>query len=150
MSNSNKGRDLPTSPDQMFCFAVYSASHVINRAYAPHLKALGLTYPQYIALTFLWQSDGQSVGALSKQMRMETSTLTPLLKRLEGLGHIRRERGLDDERQVFVHLTKTGAALKRKAPEITACMVDATGFELEALDALVASLNELRDTLGTA
>ena len=76
-----------TRPDVLF--AIYSASHVINRAYAPHLKALGLAYPQYIALTFLWENDGQSVGALTKKMRMEASTLAPRLKRLEMMGHIR-------------------------------------------------------------
>jgi len=88
MSKVKSSPALPISPDQMFCFAVYSASHVINRAYAPHLKALGVTYPQYIALTFLWENNGQSVGALTKKMRMQASTLTPLFKRLEVMGHI--------------------------------------------------------------
>jgi len=142
--------DLPTQADEMFCFATYSAAHVINRAYAPLLKPLDLTYPQYITLTLLWEQDNQSVGQLSKRLRMESSTLTPLLKRLEKLGHVIRKRGTEDERQVFVHLTKTGRALKNHAPEITACMVASTGLELDELRGLIAELNRLSNNLATA
>lgn len=75
--------DIPTRAQDIFCFAFYGATHAINRAYAPILKPLGLTYPQYITLTMLWEQDGQGVGELASQLRMESSTLTPLIKRLE-------------------------------------------------------------------
>ena len=140
-------QDLPTKAEDMFCFATYSAAHVINRAYAPLLKPLGLTYPQYITLTLLWELDGQSVGQLSRHLRMESSTLTPLLKRLEKLGHVVRRRGTYDERQVFIHLTDTGRLLKQKAPEITACMVKSTGLEMEDLQMLVTRLHTLSENL---
>lgn len=138
---------LPSRAEDMFCFSVYSASHVINRAYAPLLRPLGLTYPQYIALTFLWELDGLGVGDLSRRLKMESSTVTPLLKRLQQLGHIERKRGTEDERQVFVYLTKSGKALKNEAPRITACMVESTGLEPKALDQLVTTLGRLTDNL---
>ena len=141
--------DLPTRPEEMFCFAVYSASHVINRAYAPLLKPLGLTYPQYIALTCLWEQDGLSVGELSARLMMESSTLTPLLKRLEKLGHVERRRGTQDERKVFVRLQESGKALKQQAPEVTGCMIGATGMEVRQLDTIVSLLDRLKQNLIT-
>lgn len=137
----------PTKADELFCFSVYSAAHVINRAYTPLLKPLGLTYPQYITLTLLWEEDGQSVGHLAKRLKMESSTLTPLLKRLERLGSVTRKRGVEDERQVFVHLTESGRALQKHAPRITECLISATGLDMERLEALVATLGELTENL---
>lgn len=143
--------DLPTNvlakADELFCFSVYSAAHVINRAYTPLLKPLGLTYPQYITLTLLWEEDGQSVGQLAKRLKMESSTLTPLLKRLEKLGSVTRKRGVEDERQVFVFLTESGKVLQEHAPRITECLISATGLDMERLEALVATLGELTENL---
>ncbi|MCR9137487.1 MAG: MarR family transcriptional regulator [Alphaproteobacteria bacterium] len=147
MSAKPKPAKLPSRADDMFCFSVYSASHVINRAYAPLLRPLGLTYPQYIALTFLWEQDGLGVGDLSRRLKMESSTVTPLLKRLQQLGHIERKRGTEDERQVFVTLTESGKALKDKAPRITACVVESTGLEPTVLEDLVTTLSRLTDNL---
>ncbi|MEM7210876.1 MAG: MarR family transcriptional regulator [Pseudomonadota bacterium] len=146
----NDDSTLPTHANEMFCHAVYTASHVINRAYAPHLKPLGLTYPQYITLTLLWATDGQKVGDLAQQLRMESSTLTPLLKRLEAQGLVERRRSPKDERQVQVHLTDEGAALKNKAPEITACMVADTGLSIAELDQMTNLLGRLSESLSNA
>jgi len=143
MTTQTSTADLPSHPDEMICFAVYRTAHAINRAYAPLLKPLGLTYPQYITLTFLWDEDGMGVGTLSRRLQMETSTLTPLLKRLEKLGHIVRKRGVEDERTVFVHLTKSGRALQQHASHITACLIEATGMTADALHQTVAQLNQL-------
>jgi len=140
---------LPTKADEMFCFAVYSASHMINRAYAPMLKDLGLTYPQYITLTMLWEQDAQTVGALSKRLNMDSNTLTPLLKRLEKLGHLTRARDPKDERRVIVRLTRSGRALQNHAPEIVRCMVEATGMTPAELDELVNTLGALSAALRT-
>lgn len=147
MTRNSPRADLPTTADEMFCFAVYAASHAINRTYSPLLRPLGLTYPQYITLTFLWQTDGLSVGDLSKRLKMESSTMTPLLKRLEQLGHIERQRSSKDERLVFVFLTESGKALKKRAPEITACMIDSTSFGLDQLHDLVTTLSQLTGNL---
>lgn len=139
--------DLPTKTDELFCFSVYNAAHLINRTYTPLLKPLGLTYPQYITLTLLWEQDGQSVGQLAGRLKMESSTLTPLLKRLEKLGAVSRKRGTDDERQVFVHLSEMGRKLQEHAPRITQCVISATGIEIGQLQQLVATLNELTENL---
>lgn len=137
--------NLPNTPDHMICFALYTASHAINRVYVPLLNDLGLTYPQWITLMFLWQQDDQTVGDLSSKLHMQTNTLTPLLKRLETLGHIKRTRGKKDARQVIISLTQTGKNLQTHAPAVTRCVIDSTGFDLPMLGNLVSVLSALRD-----
>ncbi|MEO1106608.1 MAG: MarR family winged helix-turn-helix transcriptional regulator [Pseudomonadota bacterium] len=139
--------DIPKQADDLFCFGVYTASHAINRAYSPHLKKLGLTYPQYITLTLLWECDGQKINTLAKKLGMETSTLTPLVKRLENLGHVIRSRSQTDGRAVEVFLTEQGLALKHKAPEITSCMIEQTRLDKSELQKLQTLLFRLRDGL---
>ena len=139
--------DLPKKAQDMFCFAVYGATHAINRTYAPLLKPLGLTYPQYITLTLLWERNGQGVGEIASQLAMESSTLTPLLKRLEKMGHVERRRGQEDERQVFVHLTESGRSLKSAARGITSCLIEATGLDVDTLDNMVSDLTALSQNL---
>jgi len=135
---------LPERAEDMICFAVYAASHAMTRAYQPMLKPLGLTYPQYLVLTVLWNEDTQTVGALGKCLGMESNTLTPLLKRLEATGHIKRQRGKDDERQVFISLAPKGDALRTEAPDITRCIIEGTGMGLPELERLVETLAQLR------
>ena len=136
--------------EELICFAVYSAHHAINRAYRPLLDRIGLTYPQYIALMVLWRGDGLTIGELCRRLRMETSTLTPLLKRLERLGHVVRTRGTRDEREVYVSLTPQGRDVQRHAPEITRCIVAATRMDAGSLQELVSALTSLRDGLDDA
>lgn len=133
--------------EELICFALYSANHAMNRAYKPHLTALGLTYPQYIALTALWEKDGITVGTLCERLMIETSTVTPVLKRLESQGHIERRRSTTDERQVFIHLTESGRDLQAMAPSITACIVDDTGVSPAKLATLVHAISAMRDSL---
>ena len=139
--------DLPKSAEELICFSIYSAGHAFNRAYGPMLKKLDLTYPQYITLTILWEDDGLSVGDLCERLRLESSTVTPLLKRLESLGHIERRRGEEDERQVFVSLTPRGRALRKHAGDITKCIIESTGYDLDTLGSLVEIISTLRDNL---
>ena len=139
--------DLPERAEDMICFAVYAASHAMTRAYQPMLKPLGLTYPQYLVLTMLWAEDTQTVGALGRRLGMESNTLTPLLKRLEATGHVKRRRGEDDERRVFVSLTPQGATLREEAPEITKCIIESTGMGLDDLTQLVETLSRMRQSL---
>jgi DNA-binding MarR family transcriptional regulator len=139
---------LPTSAKDMFCYGIYTASHVVNRAYKRHLKVLGLTYPQYITLTLLWERDGQRVTELAKQLRMETSTLTPLLKRLEEQGHLVRSGAKQDGRVVMVHLTSSGQKLQKSAPEVTACMIRETALTHKELEELQILLRKLQEGLG--
>jgi MarR family transcriptional regulator, organic hydroperoxide resistance regulator len=122
--------------EEMLCFTIYSSAHAFNRVYKPLLQALGLTYPQYLVMRALWVRDDQTVGALGDKLLLESSTLTPLLKRLEGLGYVSRNRDPTDERQVRVRLTALGEDLRVQARAIPACVLDATGLTLEGMGRL--------------
>jgi len=132
---------------EMLCFAVYAAGHAFNRVYKPLLHRLGLTYPQYLVMVALWNRDGQTVGELGDTLFLESSTLTPLLKRLEALGHVTRGRDPADERQVRVRLTRAGAALRTKARDIPACILERTGLSVRELDRLQTDITKLRENL---
>lgn len=97
--------------DEFLCFAVYSANHAFNRIYQPLLRALHLTYPQFIAMIVLWAEDNLSVGELGSRLFLQSNTLTPMLKRLEALEYIERRRDGADERQVRIKLTAKGRKL---------------------------------------
>lgn len=133
--------------DELLCFAIYSAGHAFNRVYKPLLDALGLTYPQYLVMLALWGEDGQTVGSLGEKLFLESSTLTPLIKRLEGMGYVARSRDPADERQVRVRLTRSGAALRAKASDVPACILDATGMSVSTLRKLQDEISTLRDNL---
>ncbi|MBB3309300.1 DNA-binding MarR family transcriptional regulator [Rhizobium sp. BK196] len=133
--------------DSFICFAVYTASHAFNRVYKPLLDELGLTYPQYLAMVCLWEEDGQTVGGLGEKLFLESSTLTPLLKRLETAGYIRRERSRQDERVVVLHLTEEGKRLKKKAETVPGCIIDASGRDADQLVRLQAEIVALREAL---
>ncbi|WP_209331572.1 MarR family winged helix-turn-helix transcriptional regulator [Lunatimonas salinarum] len=101
--------------ENQICFPLYAASRLIIKRYQPLLQELEVTYPQYLVLLLLWEKDGQKVTDLGECLLLETSTLTPLLKRLEQKGYIKRERSEQDERQVIISLTDTGKSAKQKA-----------------------------------
>jgi DNA-binding MarR family transcriptional regulator len=133
--------------DDFLCFAIYSANHALNRVYKPLLDAIGLTYTQYIAMVTLWEQDDRTVGSLGEKLFLESSTLTPVLKRLEALGHIVRTRDKTDERQVRVQLTATGRGLQDKAKTIPPCILEASGLEMGELARLKKEIATLRSTL---
>src|SRR3954470_10616096 len=111
-------KSSPQALSSQLCFAFYSMSHAFGRAYRQLLWPLGLTYPQYIVLLVLWEQDELSVKEIGERLFLDSGTLTPLLKRLEGTGHIRRVRDQGDERQVRIVLTETGRSLGEKAKDI--------------------------------
>jgi len=122
--------DDPLRLEHQLCFALYSASRALTRAYTPLLEPLGLTYPQYLALLVLWAEDGISVKQLGERLALDSATLTPLLKRLAERGLVERRRDESDERVVRIHLTPEGRALKTKARRIPAELVCRAGFDL--------------------
>jgi len=138
---------LPLDLEIFLCFAIYSANHAFNRAYKPLLEELGLTYPQYIVMVLLWERGGQTVGELGQKLFLESNTLTPLLKRLETLGFIKRTRDPADERQVRVHLTEAGRKLRQRALHIPRCILDATGLELKRAEHMLKDIGALRKAL---
>jgi DNA-binding MarR family transcriptional regulator len=129
------------------CFSLYSASHAFTRVYKPLLDRLGLTYPQYLVMVLLWEKDGQTVGQIGEQLFLESSTLTPLLKRLETAGHVRRERNPADERQVLIRLTDTGRGLKDQTIDFFDHLMEAVGMSVEELTELRANIQALRANL---
>jgi DNA-binding MarR family transcriptional regulator len=133
--------------DSQLCFALYSTSHALTKAYQPLLERVGLTYPQYLAMLVLWETDGVTVKELGERLRLDSGTLTPLLKRLETAGLVRRERDKRDERQVRIRLTEAGIALKAEAGAVPQGIACAIGLPLERILALKAELEALRAAL---
>lgn len=143
---ADDGRDALMLSNQL-CFAVYSAAHALNRAYRPLLDGLGLTYPQYLVMLALWEEDGRTVSGLGDALRLDSGTLTPLLKRLEAAGLVTRRRSPADERHVVISLTATGARLREKARDIPAALACVMGGDLALIEHLRTALTDLRDTI---
>ncbi|WP_432348662.1 MarR family transcriptional regulator (plasmid) [Shinella yambaruensis] len=139
----------PSIPDvsEMLCFSVYSAEHAFTQLYRPLLDKLKLTYPQYLVMVTLWGRDGRTVKELGGILFLDSSTLTPLLKRLEAAGLVTRTRNPKDEREVLLHLTKEGHALRGHAAEIARCIQDAVRLDGETISAIRASIDDIRDRL---
>ena len=127
------------------CFAIYSANLAFGRAYRQGLDDLGLTYPQWIAIVALWEQDGQTVSELGEKMFLESNTLTPILKKLEQMGYLRRQRDPADERQVRVSLTDEGRRLREKGMHMN--LVASTGLKPDEFARLQESVVTLRDNL---
>tara|TARA_R110002020_G_scaffold36822_3_gene110632 strand:- start:720 stop:1166 length:447 start_codon:yes stop_codon:yes gene_type:complete len=136
--------------DSMLCFAVYAAGHAFTRFYKPRLDALGLTYPQYLVFLVLWEADDLTVKALGDKLFLDSGTITPLIKRLEARGLVRRQRDTVDERQVRVLLTEAGRELRKQALAIPLAVGTALGGDLAAGAAMRQSLHALRERLDAA
>jgi len=137
----------PLKLNDFLCYAVYSTGQAFNRVYKPLLDRLGLTYPQYLVMVALWEHDNQTVGSLGEKLSLESSTLTPLLKRLEARQHLKRTRDPLDERQVRIRLTDKGRRLRAKALGIPSCILEASGLSVEELQRLLGKILELRRSL---
>jgi MarR family transcriptional regulator, organic hydroperoxide resistance regulator len=138
--------------DRQICFALYAASRAVVRAYGPLLERTGLTYPQYVTMLVLWEqpSEPQSVGELGRRLQLDSGTLTPLLKRLEQLGYVRRERDPGDERRVLIRLTDEGSALRDEVADVPATLFGKVGLEPAEAVRLREQLTELVRTLDDA
>jgi len=143
-------RKPPHQLGNHLCFAFYSMSHAFSRAYRQLLDPLGLTYPQYIVLVVLWEQDKLTVKDIGERLYLDSGTLTPLLKRLESMGHIRRVRDKQDERQVRIELTETGRGLQEKAKDIPQKLGCMLGLPTEELRALNEQISKLRSNLHAA
>ncbi|WP_088347025.1 MULTISPECIES: MarR family transcriptional regulator [Rhodomicrobium] len=136
--------------DDFLCFAVYSANLAFNRLYKPLLEDLNLTYPQYLVLVALADEDNQTVGGLGSKLFLDSSTLTPLLKRMEGVGYLTRQRDPEDERQVRIRLTPEGRRIREAALCFRGGLLMATGLTPAAFAKLREDLVTLRDNLTDA
>ncbi|AKU96813.1 Organic hydroperoxide resistance transcriptional regulator [Labilithrix luteola] len=133
--------------DNQVCFALYAASRAMTAAYQPLLEPLGLTYPQYLVLLVLWETDGIRVSQIGERLHLDSGTLTPLLKRLETQGVIERRRSAGDERVVEVHLTAAGKRLRKAAAEIPKALLCKTGGPAEDLVRLQKTVRKLTQNL---
>jgi|SRR4051812_22465317 MarR family transcriptional regulator, organic hydroperoxide resistance regulator len=133
--------------ENQLCFATYAMAHAFNRAYRSLLAPLDLTYPQYLVMLVLWAEDGLSVKAIGQKLFLDSGTLTPLLKRLESQGLVRRIRDREDERQVRIRLTEAGKALQEKARAIPREVGCTLGLSGEDHRDLLRQLSELRTRL---
>ncbi|MFF8271628.1 MarR family winged helix-turn-helix transcriptional regulator [Streptomyces sp. NPDC016562] len=136
--------------DGQICFALNAASRAFGGLYRVILKDLGLTYPQYLVMLVLWEHGELPVKEIGQHLRLDSGTLSPLLKRLEAAGLVRRERSAADERSVHAHLTEEGAALRARAAEVPRRIAASTGFELSEIHDLQARLNRLTAALDAA
>src|SRR5471032_2616829 len=136
--------DHPKLAD-FLCFAIYSANLAFGKAYKPILEELGLTYTQYITIIALWEEDNQTVSGLGEKLFLESNTLTPILKKLESVGYLRRQRSVADERQVRVSLTKTGRRLREKGLDMN--LREATGLSPEDFPKVQQAVVTLRNNL---
>ncbi len=153
MTNTAKPSKSPASwlaLDMQLCFALYSASLAMTKLYKPLLAPLGLTYPQYLVMLVLWEQDGQPVSAIGERLTLDSGTLTPLLKRLEGAGLVHRLRDSADERRVLIQLTPAGRAMKARATSIPQQILCATDCQLDEVSSLTQRLQSLRDNLTQA
>jgi len=151
---------MATMPvDQQLCFALYSASRAMTAAYRPVLTEMNLTYPQYLVMLVLWEeaADARSnpegrvtVGRLGERLQLDSGTLSPLLKRLEGNGFVRRERSRDDERLVDVTLTPAGRRLENRAQCIPEELGSATGMTEQQAADLRDAVRHLTDALNAS
>jgi DNA-binding MarR family transcriptional regulator len=158
MANKRYPGDMTTLPpttdwlrlDQQICFSLNAASRAFGGVYRVILKDLGITYPQYLVMLVLWEHGDLPVKKLGEHLRLDSGTLSPLLKRLETAGLVRRERSARDERSVEVRLTEQGVALRERALEVPRRIVAATTFDVDEIRELRARLDELTTALDSA
>ncbi len=151
--NKTAARPSPEDPDiaklsDYLCFAVYSANLAFGKAYKPILDKLGLTYTQYITIIALWEENNQTVSGLGEKLFLESNTLTPILKKLEAMGYLRRQRDPEDERQVRISLTEAGFRLREEA--LTMSLVMETGLGPEDFAKVQNAVATRRDNLLTS
>lgn len=135
------------SLDSQLCFAVYATAHAFGRAYRALLAGHDLTYPQYLVLLVLWEEEGLTVKEIGQRLFLDSGTLTPLLKRLEAAGHVRRARDRTDERQVSIFLTPGGRALRQRMECVPGLAGGLTGLDMDGRRALLDTLVQLRASL---
>ena len=133
--------------ENQLCFSLYATSMAVTRLYKPLLDRLGITYPQYLVLLALWEQDGRTVGGIAARLGLESSTVTPLVKRLEAAGLLTRSRNPEDERQVQVRLTSHGIALQEECGCLAEALVMRSGMKGKRLTALNKDVQALRDAL---
>ncbi len=129
--------------DNQLCFTLYAGSRAVTKMYRPLLDRLELSYPQYLVMLVLWETDGLKVNDIGRRLQLDSGTLTPLLKRMESQGLVRRARSGEDERAVNITLTEKGRILKKKAVEVPKELLCRSGLSPEKFLSLKKTLADL-------
>jgi len=129
--------------DEMVCFSLYAATRATAQAYRSLLEPWNLTYPQYLVLVLLWDSDDRAVRDLGECLQLDSGTLSPLLRRMEQAGFLDRARSAQDERVVIVSLTERGRALRNDLAHVPSCLAESFGVSLEQARELTGTLRRL-------
>lgn len=137
----------PLPLDHQICFTLYRTNLAINRTYKPMLDEMGITYPQYLVLNVLGEEDGRTIGTIASRLALESSTITPPVKRMEQAGLVRRQRSHEDDRQVQVWLTEQGRALFSRSRCLGEALSDSTGLDMQQLEALNQQLRAMNAAL---
>jgi DNA-binding MarR family transcriptional regulator len=137
----------PLPLDHQICFTLYRTNLAINRTYKPMLDEMGITYPQYLVLNVLGEEDGRTIGAIAARLVLESSTITPPVKRMEQAGLVRRQRSEEDDRQVQVWLTEQGRALFTRSRCLGEALSDSAGLDMQQLEALNQQLRAMNAAL---
>jgi len=140
----------PIPLDKQLGFSLYRAFMAISRVYRPFLEEIGLTYPQYLVLSALWEEDYQTISGIAARLDLEPSTITPLVKRMEVAGHVVRQRNPCDERQLRVFLTDRGRAIRAETKDIADTLCAKSGMTADELVDLNAKVKSLRDAFRSA
>ncbi|MDV2987707.1 UNVERIFIED_CONTAM: MarR family transcriptional regulator [Methylobacteriaceae bacterium AG10] len=152
MNAPNESAELLRDPlllDNQLCYALYAAAHRMTKSYRPMLERMGLTYPQYLVLLVLWENDGITVSEIGRRLRLDSGTLTPVLKRLETSGLLNRSRRQSDEREVEIALTDQGRALRSEAIAVRQSVMCQLNMSEPEIQAMRADLNALIENLST-
>lgn len=146
-----ENKDLgPLSLDSQLCFALYAASRAITKTYRERLTPAGVTYPQYLVLIVLWETDGATISEIGRKLHLDSGTLTPMMKRLEVDGIVERRRGTRDEREVEVWLTEKGRSLKEIGAHARELVVERLDMSNEEIRALRSELMDVTSRLNSA
>ncbi|WP_395679881.1 MarR family winged helix-turn-helix transcriptional regulator [Inquilinus sp.] len=140
-------KDRPLALDQQICFTLYRTNIAINRTYKPLLDEMGITYPQYLVLNVLGEEDGRTIGMIAARLALDSSTITPLVKRMEAAGLVQRRRSPDNDREVQAWLTDSGRALFAQSRCLGESMLQRSGLTLPQLDALNRQILDLTAAL---
>lgn len=133
--------------ENQLCFSIYACSREITRLYRPILESLGITYPQFLTLTVLWEHKRLTVKEIGEQLYLDSGTLTPMLKRMEALSLLKRARGSEDERQVFIELTEKGKQLREEAKSLPEKCIPHFDLTKDEYTDLLGSMNQLIQNL---
>ncbi|PZE78245.1 MarR family transcriptional regulator [Curtobacterium sp. MCBD17_034] len=140
----------PLALDRQLCFALAATSRAVIGLYRPLLEPMGLTHPQYLVMLALWEDSPRSVRAIARELHLDSATLSPLLKRLEASGYVRRDRSPSDERQLQVSLTTAGRALRERARAVPLAVAERLGWPVARLEALKDDLTALLSVVDDA